>query len=109
MDTDPLPDTPPPVALTSAVAAATALTVPDDDTVATTELELVHVTARPVSRLLAASRSVTLACVVCPMMMVLAPRLTDTDDTGAGAGALTVSVALPVTPSETAMICAVPA
>src|SRR4029450_2506143 len=66
--------------------AATALTSPDAETVATLVALLVQTTDRPVSgrMLLAASRATTVACVVVPLVRLESGALTLTDDTGAG-------------------------
>src|SRR5512147_1958774 len=84
------------VAVICEVPAATPVTTPDDETVATAVLELDHVIVRPVRMLPAASRSVAEACVASPAVIEEDPNETVTDAT---AGRLTVCVALPLTPS----------
>jgi len=103
-----LPDTPSLVAVITAEPAATAVTSPEEDTVAALVLPELQVTTRPVSTLLFASRVVAVSCEVWPMLSDALP-VTFTDATGAGAGAFTVSVAEPVTPSLVARIATLPA
>src|SRR5262245_4142000 len=106
---DALPLRPSLVAVICAVPATKVVTTPVLETVATLGAELVHAMVRPVRMLPAASRNVAVACVVRPATRLVLARLTVTLATGAGAGALTVSVAEPVRPSLVAVICAVPA
>ncbi len=93
------------VAVIVVAPAATPVTSPDEDTVATPAFELDQVTARPFSTLPEASFSVAASCVVCP---------TDIDS-GAGATVTvataaceTVTVATPLFPSDVAVIVAEP-
>jgi hypothetical protein len=94
------------VAVIVAEPAATPVTTPLDDTVATPVLELDHVTARPVSTLLLASRVVAVSCVVCPTLTLAEAGATLTDATGTS---VTVTVAVPLFPSLVAVIVAEPA
>jgi hypothetical protein len=103
------PETPSLVAVTTSCPTATPVTSPVLETVATCAFALVHVTTRPVSALPAASRVTALSWTVCPTCTLAVAGVTVTDATGAGAGALTVSVAAPVTPSLVARMLAVPA
>jgi len=100
------PDFPSEVALTFAVPAATALTRPVEDTVATAGFELDQVMERPLSTVPAASLSVT-------CNWTESPTASDGADgvviTVATAGAGTVTVAVPVLPSEVAAMVLEPA
>src|SRR5437764_1352116 len=102
------PFTPSLVAVITADPAATALSTPDDETVATAMLLELQAIVRPVRTLLLASLVVAVSCVVWPTLSDVAP-LTVTDATGAGGGAFTVRVAEPVTPSLVARIATLPA
>jgi hypothetical protein len=87
------------VATMFVVPNATAVTVPLPDTVAVAGLELLHTTARPVSKPPMESRATALACVVCPTMMDAAVRFTVIVEIGTG----TITRLLePVTPSTIA-------
>jgi hypothetical protein len=79
----PTPSTVTPIVL---LPAATAVTSPDVETVATPVALLVHTTVRPVSgrMLLAASRATTVACVAVPVVRLESVALTLTDATGTG-------------------------
>src|ERR1043165_2142537 len=96
------------VAVICAEPAATVVTNPDPETVATAVLFELHVTVRPVSVLPLASFNVALACVPCPAVTDDAPSATVTLATGGGGAALTLMVADPVWPSLVAVIDAVP-
>jgi len=76
-----VPLTPSLVAVTVTVPGATAVITPVVETVATAGLLDVHATARPVNELPSASRTVALACVVCPTMRVAELTVTVTDAT----------------------------
>jgi hypothetical protein len=102
---DALPLCPSLVAVMLAVPTAIAVTRPDAETVANAMLSELHVITRPVRMLLFASRVVAVACVVNPGFREPVLSVTLTDATGA---AVMVSVALPVCPSQPAMICTVP-
>jgi len=97
------------VAVIVALPAATAVTKPDAEIVAMTELLELQVTVRPVSVLLFASRVVADNWTVPPIARVAVAGATDTDATGIGAGALTVIADCAVLPSLAAVICADPA
>ncbi len=93
------------VAVIVALPAATAVTTPCAETVATAVFELDHATAGPVTTLPEASFSVAASCVVCPT------------DIESGAGVIvtvataacpTLTVATPVFPSDVAVIVAEP-
>jgi hypothetical protein len=70
------------VAVIVAEPAATPVTTPLDETVATPVLELDHVTVRPVNTLLFASRVVAVSCAVCPTVMLELEGATVTEATG---------------------------
>jgi hypothetical protein len=89
--------------------AATAVTSPAVETLAIAVFAELHVTTRPVSTLLLASRVVAESWTVAPTRRLDEVGETDTDATGIGAGVLTVTVADPVTPSPEAEIVALPA
>ena len=78
-----------------AVPAATALTRPDEDTVAIAALLVDHATARPVSVLPFASRVMAESCAVCPIDSDDVGGVTATVATGATDTAVTVTVAHP--------------
>jgi hypothetical protein len=101
----PTPSTVTPIVL---LPAATAVTSPDAETVATPGALLVHTTVRPLSgtMLLAASRATTAACVVVPLVRLESAAVTLTAATGMGA-TMRVNVAGP-TPSTVTPIVAVP-
>jgi hypothetical protein len=96
---------PPLVARIFAEPAATAVTTPVGETVATAVLSELHVMVRPVSTLPPASRSTAVACVVCVSVIVLEPSVTLTEATGTGE---TVSEEVPLWPSLVAVIVTVP-
>src|SRR5206468_350803 len=100
-----LPLCPSLVAVTVTEPAATPVTSPVADTVATAGFALVHVTTRPASRFPAASLGVALSCVVAPTNTVAVAGLTVTDATGT---LDTVTAAVPVCPSLVAVIVAAP-
>jgi hypothetical protein len=93
------------VAVIVAEPAATPVTTPLDETVAIPVLELDHVTVRPVSTLLFASRAVAVSCTVWPTVTLGAAGETLTDATGTG---VTVTLAVPFFPSLVAVIVAEP-
>jgi len=97
------------VAVTEAVPAATAVTRPELDTVATFVLLELQPITRPVRTLLLASRVVAESCCVPPTVRLAVVGETETDPTGTGAGALTVIVEEPVWPSLAAVTEALPA
>ena len=103
------PETPSLVAVITALPTDTAVTVPALDTVATLVFPLLNVIVRPPSVLPLASLSVTTAWVVCPIVRLPLLNVTETDATGAGGAAVTVSVAEPETPSLVAVTTALPA
>lgn len=102
-DTEPL--RPSLVAVMRAEPADTPVMVPDASTVATDVTLDVQLMARPVSRLPAASRRITLAVAVLPATMDADDAVTTTVATGGGA---TVSCAEPVRPSLIAVMAVVP-
>src|SRR5712691_409091 len=89
------------VALIVAVPAATPVTRPPVDTVATPRALDAHVTVRPLSGLPFASFGVAVSCTVCPTITLGDAGLMLTDATGTG---FTVTAALPVFPSLVAVI-----
>jgi len=93
------------VAVIAATPALTPVTTPVLDTDATVGLELDHVITRPLNMLLAASRSVAVACVVAPTTTAVAASDTLTVATGT---AETVTVANALRPSLVAVMSAVP-
>jgi hypothetical protein len=103
------PEMPSLVAVITALPAATAVTEPELVTVATPVLLLANVIVRPLNVFPLASFSVTTAWVACPTVRLPLLSATVTAATGAGEGAVTVSVAVPETPSLVAVITAVPA
>src|SRR3989454_1051053 len=94
------------VAVIVADPAATPVTRPPDDTVATAGLPLVHVTARPARMFPAASLSVAVSCTVPPTYTFGTVGLMVTDATGT---VDTVSAAVPFCPSLVAVIVRAPA
>jgi hypothetical protein len=97
------------VAVIVADPAATAVTRPVELTEAMLVFALDHVTTRPVSTLLLASRVAAESCAVPPTTRLDVAGDTDTDATGTGAGALTVIAPVPVFVSLNAVIVALPA
>ena len=93
------------VAVIVAVPTASDVTRPLALTVATAVLELLHVIARPLSTLFAASRVTAVACVVLPAVTEVAASDTLTVATGT---AVTVSTAPPLWPSLAPVIVTVP-
>jgi hypothetical protein len=89
--------------------AVTAVTRPDEETVAMAGLPELHVTTRPVRTLLLASRVTADNCTVPPICSVDVAGETETVATGTGAGALTVIADEPVWPSLDAVTDALPA
>jgi hypothetical protein len=77
--------------------------------VATPVLLELQLTARPVSTLLFASRVTAESCTVSPTWRFAVAGVTETDATGTGTGALTVTAAEEVLPSLEAVIVAEPA
>lgn len=96
------------LAVIVAVPAATAVTTPLLDTVATDWLLDDQSTTRPVRTLPCESFVVAESVVVVPTSIVAVVGETSTVATGTGAGAVTVIVALPVFPSLVAVIVAMP-
>src|SRR6266516_6034893 len=94
------------VAVIVAEPAAPPVTSPLALTVATAVLLLAHVTVRPANRLPFASFGVALSCTVRPTWTDAVAGFTVTDATGT---VLTVIVAVPLCPSEIAVIVAEPA
>jgi hypothetical protein len=92
-----------------AVPAATAVTSPTDETVATFALSDAHTTSLPESGLPCASLSVARTAEVRPTIRERVAGESVIAATGAGGTGDTVSSALPVFPSLVATICAVPA
>jgi hypothetical protein len=92
-----------------ALPAATAVTKPLALTEAMLEFELDHVTTRPVSTLLLASRVVAESCMVPRTRRLDDVGATVTDATATGAAALTVTVAIALLPSLVTVIWVVPA
>src|SRR4029078_151262 len=92
-------------ALIDTVPTVTPVTTPRFDTVATDWSELDHVTVRPVSGFPAASVARAVAAVVSPAAIMLLPS---TPLKFAIAGAPTLSLAVPATPSTVAVLFAVP-
>jgi hypothetical protein len=100
-----LPDLPSLVAVTVAVPAATASTMPAAETVATAVLLLAHVTTRPVTTTPFASLMVGTSVSTCPTVIaVAAGRVTLPTGTS-----VTVTEAVPDLPSLVAVIVALPA
>jgi phage terminase large subunit-like protein len=94
------------VAVSVALPAATAVTRPLADTVATAGALLAQVTTRPVKTLPAESFVVAASCTVPPIWRLAEFGLTATDATG---GIVTVTVAVPLFPPLVAVSVAVPA
>src|SRR3989442_543257 len=94
------------VAVIVAVPAVFPVTSPLALTVATAALLLAQLTVRPDSRLPLASLGVAVSCTVWPACTDAVAGLTVTDATGT---VLTVIVAVPLCPSEVAVIVAAPA
>ena len=103
-----VPDTPPTVAVIVVEPASTPVANPDELMVATEALLLVHVNVLPDIIVLSESKAVALNCWV-------PPSLIDTDDglnvtrATTGGDSVTVSVAVPDTPSTVALIVVEPA
>jgi hypothetical protein len=93
------------LAVIVAVPSATAVTRPDDETVATAGLLDPQLTARPVSTLPTESSVVAVSCAVVPGAMLSLVGCTATIPTGTG---VTVIVLEPLLPSLVAVIVAVP-
>src|SRR3989454_3573443 len=94
------------VAVIVAAPAATPVTSPVEDTVATAGVPDAQVTDRPESTLPAASFRVVVSCTVAPTSTTAVAGLTVTDATGTIA---TVTLAVPLCPSLVAVIIADPA
>src|SRR6266550_1296117 len=90
------------VAVNVAVPAATAVTRPLADTVATPGTLLAHVTTRPISAEPFASSGVAVSWTVCPTGTLAEAGFTATDATGAET-AVTVTMAVPFLPSLVAV------
>jgi len=106
--TDASPVCPSAAAAIVADPADTAVTTPLDKTVARVESVDDHVTLRPTRTLPAASRSVAVACVVCPTVSEADASATVMAATGAGGGGATATVVEPVTPSTVAVTVVLP-
>jgi hypothetical protein len=89
--------------------AATAVTSPDVETLATAVFAELQPITRPVSTLLLASRVTADSCTVAPVRRLALVGDTDTDATGIGAGALTVIAEVAVCPSLETVIETFPA
>ena len=87
----------------------TAVTSPVLETEALAPLPELQIITRPVSKLLFASRVTADNCTVPPICRVAVAGETDTDATGIGGGAVTLSADDAVLPSLDALIIAVPA
>jgi hypothetical protein len=107
-DTPAVPLLPPLVAVIVAVPVATAVTCPPLATETTLLLLLAQVTVRPASTVPLASFSVAVSCAVAPTVRLLVAGDTVTVATGAGDGAATVTLAVPLIPSLDAVIMAAP-
>src|SRR5216683_632743 len=94
------------VAVIVAEPAATPVTKPAPLTVATPALLVAQVIARPVNGVPLASLGVAVNCTVCPTWMLALAGLTVTDATGTFDA---VRVAVPLWPSQAAVMIAVPA
>jgi hypothetical protein len=101
--------TPSLVAVMLVVPAATVVTAPVLDTVATLGCDETQVTTRPVSTLPLESVTVAVNCVVSPAVSAVAPPLIVTRATAAGGVVVTVTASVPVTPSTDAVIVVAPA
>jgi len=100
-----LPVLPSLMAMICTEPAATAVTTPEEDTVATAEFRELQETLRPVRMLPLESRVVAVACVVCPTVIDVEARETVTSATGTGT---TATEEAPVIPSLVAVIVALP-
>lgn len=100
-----VPDFPSLVAVIVAVPGATACTNPLTDTVATAELLVVQLTARPLSGLPSKSFGVAVSCCDCPCVMLAVAGLTATLATGISE---TLTAAEPLFPSLVAVMVALP-
>jgi len=96
------------VAVIVALPGATAVTTPLGATVATFVLLELHVTTRPVSTLFDASRVVAVSVPVAPVCRARVVGATEMVATGAGGGAVTVTLAAALLPSLVAVIVAGP-
>src|SRR6266550_3310211 len=90
------------VAVNVAVPAATAVTRPLADTVATPGTLLAHVTTRPISAEPFASSGVAVSWTVCPTGTLAEAGFTATDATGTET-AVTITIAVPLLPSLVAV------
>jgi hypothetical protein len=104
---DPL--TPSLVAVMTTAPAATAVTSPLAETIATAVLDEVQPTVRPLRTFPDASFNVMVICNVSPTVNDVELAVRVTVATGAGAGAATVTVAAPLCPSMVAITDADPA
>jgi len=106
-----VPDCPSLVAVMVTPPAASAVTVPAEETVATAALLVAHVTERPVRTWPALSLVIAASARLWPTVSEALAGETATDATGAGAGAdeATVTVSLVVIPSLVALMSAEPA
>jgi hypothetical protein len=94
---------------TDTFPAATAVTRPDAETVAIAVFAELQPITRPVSTLLLASRVIADSCADAPIVRLTVAGDTETDATGIGAGALTLSVVEAVIPPLEAETVVVPA
>src|SRR5215218_9751440 len=98
--------TPSIAAVIAAVPAPTAVTSPDDETVATEALFEDQLTVRPSSACPLASRAVAVAWVVCPTVSDAELSETDTEATGTGSGStVTVTESLWSPSFATILVC----
>jgi hypothetical protein len=104
-----VPLTPPLVAVIVDEPATRPVTSPEAETPATVVLLDAQVIARPVRTLPFASRVTAANCTVLPVWMVAVAGDTETEATGTGEGAVTVSDAEPLFPSLDAIMLAEPA
>jgi hypothetical protein len=100
-----VPLTPSTVPTMSVVPAATAVTTPSEDTVATEAFLLVHTTLRPVRTVPSESFAVAMPCVVCPACRLYEFSATTTEAITAGTTEILV---IPEAPSTLALIVVLP-
>lgn len=93
------------VATITASPAASPVTVPDEDTLASAGVLLDHVTGRPLSTWPLTFLAIAMSCVVWPIVTVAVDGVISTAATGSGA---TFTVAVPVAPSLVAVTVADP-
>jgi hypothetical protein len=97
------------VAVMVVLPTTSPVTSPAPDTLPVAGVPDVQEIARPVRTLLFASRVTAESCTVDPTVMDVLDGVTETVATGAGAGALTVMTDVPLLPSLSAVIVALPA